>query len=1107
MGERARWCALALALSLCLRAHPAEGQTTAPPAGASLVVTAAAGDTPSVQGWKTGGAWTLRVGDPSGREVAALSWRRPAVVTLSWAALEGGRYSVACEPAGDPGATCELEVIGPGRGGDGGRQRIGVEAALRRGHDLLEVWSADACRRARGEFSEARDKSRALGLADLEVDALLGLAAAHELAGQVAESLPRLQEAVARADASSDRRRHVLASTRLASSLVTLGKGQRAKALLDEALRVALEADFPLGAAEAHLGLGDIHYLRSELREARREDQTALEAYQGLGNAEGLTEAHLDLGYTLADLSQDAGARGHFERALELARSTGDKRREATALRALGNVHSKMSEEQQAIRYFEAAQELFERAEDRSALAGLYNGLGEVHGRLNDLAAAIRYHEKAAALARATGNRTAEGAALLEIAGRQRGLGRLDDAADTYEKARAFFDANGDPAMVASALAGLGDVAAAAGRLDDAVRHLRTALGIMRSEGETRLSSGIENDLAEAYLSMGRAGPGREAAEDALRLAREAGDSLRENRALFLVARAARGQGALDEAKRYAEEALAAGEALRSRVSGHELRALFFEELEPHYTFYVDLLMDMERSRPEAPFERLAFEASERGHARVLLDGLQGTAARDSKDDEGLARERALREEIRAQALREDLGIEGGGPQGEAKLDEMLAELRRVQGLGQSTPSAEPGLPAVRGLEEIQAKLAGNGTLLLEYCLGAERSYLWAVSRDRFAVHVLPPRETLESEAREIYLLLTARQRDPGGSAREQKARAEAQDARFHEAGARLARSLLGSVDDLDAFGRLIIVTEGALNYIPFSALPHPRLPEKPGEYVPLILSHEIVRAPSLSAMVAMGERSGRRGTGDEAGDRRMRVAVLADPVFTGDDPRVRGGGGPPPYGRSLLPLRTAFRGTGQDLATLPRLLASREEAASIARAAPGAAVTVATDFRVNRTTAEEMLRDAYHVVHFATHGILNDERPELSGIVTSLVDEAGRVQDGFLRAQDVYGLRVTADVVVLSGCETALGRVLRGEGITGLVHAFLRAGADTVIASKWRVEDVATQELMVQLYKQMLAEGARPATALRRAQIAIFRRQRITAPFYWGAFEVHGLP
>jgi CHAT domain-containing protein len=1107
-GSRPPWpCVPALALFLAW-APLTSGQTADASRGARLVVDAAVGDTVAVQAWKTGGAWTLRVRDPSGAEVASVVWRRPAVVTLPWSAARSGRHIVECEPTAESGATCELEVIGSASAGDPS-QRVAVEASLRRGYELLGAWSADARRRAEREFKEAHETARALGWPDAQVDALLGLATAQQLAGEVEKSLASLETAVARAAEAGDRRRFVLASAGLGSSLATLGQGDRARRHLDEALRAATEAGFPLGAAEAHLGLGDVHYLRSELLEARREYQTALEAFQRLGNAEGLVEAHLDVGYTFADLSQHAHARSHFERALELARATEDRRREATALRVLGNVHSQMSDEEESIRYFEAARVLFAQAEDQVALVGLYNGLAEVHGRLNDLPTAIQYNQMAETLARSAGYRTGEALALLNIATYQRRRGRLDAAADSYGKARALFDSIGDTAMAAAALAGLGNVAAAEGRHDDAVRHLQAALGIMRKEGEARLSSGMLGDLAETYLSMGRPGLARESAEEALSLARQAVDSVREARALFLLARAARNERAFDEAKQYAEQALAAGESLRTRVPSHELRALSFEELEPRYAFYVDLLMEMERARPEEPFERLAFEASERARARVLLDRLQGEpASPESGDEVSLARESALREQIRAQALREDLGIQKG-PEGEARLAELLAELRRVEGLGRpgAASPAGTGLGEARGLEAIRASLAGEGTLVVEYSLGAERSYLWCVSGDRLTVHVLPSRLALEDQARQVYGLLTARQREAEGSSAERRARTEAEDARFREAGSVLARTLLGPIGDLDAFKRLIVVSDGMLNYVPFSALPHPRAVDT-GDYRPLVLTHEIVRAPSLSVMVAMRERSGRRGAGAEASghDRRMRLAVFADPVFTRDDPRVHRQGGPAPSGADLVFRPASLRGSGRNLATLPRLLASREEAASIAKAAPGAEVTIATDFRVDRAAAEEALADAYRVVHFATHGILNDEHPELSGIVTSLVDETGRVQDGFLRAQDVYALRVTADLVVLSACETALGKVVRGEGITGLVHAFLHAGAQSVVASKWRVEDAATQELMAEFYRRMLAEGASPASALRGAQISLFQRRRTRAPFFWAAFEVHGL-
>ena len=147
----------------------------------------------------------------------------------------------------------------------------------------------------------------------------------------------------------------------------------------------------------------------------------------------------------------------------------------------------------------------------------------------------------------------------------------------------------------------------------------------------------------------------------------------------------------------------------------------------------------------------------------------------------------------------------------------------------------------------------------------------------------------------------------------------------------------------------------------------------------------------------------------------------------------------------------------------------------------------------------------AYRIVHFATHGVLNTQRPALSGLVLSLLDPAGRRQDGFLRLHDVYNLQLAADLVVLSGCQTALGKEVGGEGLVGLTRGFLYAGADRVVASLWQVDDESTAELMKRFYRAMLRDGRRPAEALRAAQLELAADRRWSAPFYWAGFVLQG--
>ncbi len=202
--------------------------------------------------------------------------------------------------------------------------------------------------------------------------------------------------------------------------------------------------------------------------------------------------------------------------------------------------------------------------------------------------------------------------------------------------------------------------------------------------------------------------------------------------------------------------------------------------------------------------------------------------------------------------------------------------------------------------------------------------------------------------------------------------------------------------------------------------------------------------------------------------------------------------------------LERAIRSVNGDGA-LRRLLFSRDEAEAILTVAPQSLGLKALDFQANRRLAMSDELSQYRVIHFATHGLLDSKHPELSGLVLSLVDEAGRPQDGFLRLHEIYNLRLNADLVVLSACQTGLGKEVRGEGLIGLTRGFMYAGAPRVIASLWQVDDAATAELMKRFYRVMIQEKLPPAAALRAAQIAMMKKKHWQSPYYWGAFVLQG--
>jgi CHAT domain-containing protein len=638
------------------------------------------------------------------------------------------------------------------------------------------------------------------------------------------------------------------------------------------------------------------------------------------------------------------------------------------------------------------------------------------------------------------------------------------------------------------------------------------------------------------------------------------GDRSGESTTRAYLARVERDREALNEARHQIEAALDIIEALRVKVADHELRANYFASARQSYEFYIDLLMRMRQRQPSEEFIAGALQASERARARSLLDLLTEAHAdiRRGVDSELLERQRDIRRNLNAKAELQMRLLKGKPTPEQAaamakEVDALTTAYREIDAQIRANSPRYAALtqPQPLKLTEIR-QLLDEDTALLEYMLGAERSYLWVVTHTSITGFDLPKREEIETSARRVYNLLTARnQSAPNETTAQRQSRLDQAEAQYSQAAAELSRMLLGPVAAQLGGKRLLIVADGALQYIPFGALPVPetegqrdRETERQGDRgtsrqgekgtkrqvksppptphspfpPPLIADHEIVNLPSATTLATL-----RR----ELAGRRMAsklVAALADPVFEPDDPRVRKKttapaispranptGGPTAHSEAAPAAESDLTRSGAETdainATrrLPRLLFSGAEAEAIMSFAPDAGALKALGFAASRATAMSDELGRYRIVHFSTHGLLNTLHPDLSGIVLSLVDEQGGPQDGFLRLHDIYNLKLPADLVVLSACQTALGKEISGEGLVGLTRGFMHAGAARVVASLWKVDDRASAELMKNFYREMLEEKQRPAAALRAAQVAMWKQKRWRSPYYWAAFTLQG--
>ena len=574
------------------------------------------------------------------------------------------------------------------------------------------------------------------------------------------------------------------------------------------------------------------------------------------------------------------------------------------------------------------------------------------------------------------------------------------------------------------------------------------------------------------------------------------------------------------------EAALAIINTLRTKVASRDLRASYFASVQDLYKLHIDLLMRLHRRQPAAGFDVAALKTYEQARARSLIDMLAEASAdiRQGVDPGLLARERSLQQMLNAEAERQ-MRLFGGQHTEESasavrrKIEELLTQLLAIEAelKAHSPRYAALTQPAPLGLAEIQTAVTDDATLLLEYSLGEERSYLWAVTATSFSSYELPPRAVIEAAARRCYELLTARNRYVKfETADEKRERVQQADAEYPNAATALSNMLLGPVAAQLGRKRLLVVPDGALEYLPFAALTVPRRramaqSHGPTPFVPLMVQHEVTSIPSASTLAVLRRELHGRAPAEKV------VAVFADPVFDKADERVTGDSSRNAGGHHGAPIAGAAEmiaapdvqepaKSSDGVPALPRLPYTRQEAEAILALAPSTGRKAALGFEANRAAAMSDDLSKYRIIHFATHSFLDSMHPELSGIALSMLDRQGKPQKGFLRAHEVFNLKLGAELVVLSGCRTGLGKEVKGEGLYGMTRGFMYAGSKRVLVSLWDVQDQATARLMSDFYRGLLGpKRPHTAAALRAAQIAIWREGALAGAVLLGGLRAPG--
>jgi CHAT domain-containing protein/tetratricopeptide (TPR) repeat protein len=872
----------------------------------------------------------------------------------------------------------------------------------------------------------------------------------------------------------------------------------------------------------------------------------ALIVWREVGDSLWIANALFMTGAAYSASGEPEKAIGFLEQALATSREFKLRAREGLTLSSLGDACYSLTRYEKAIEYYEQSLAIRREVKDRAGEGETLINLGVAYLTIRRLEKVIGYYEEALAIKRELKDRAAEGWAHHDLGIAYSLLSRSEEAIANLQQALAIFREVKDRRGEGYALDGLGRVHISLSRYEKTIEYYEQALVIYREVKRRPQEGSTLNSMGGVYRALGQYEKAVKCSEQALAISREVKNPEYEIGALSSLARTERERGNLVEARSYIEESLKVAERLRANeITSPVSRATLLASVQSSYQLYTDILMRQHRAEPTKGLDALAVEVSERQRARSLLDQL-GEArldVREGVDPALIERERAAAKKLSEKAqTRAATADEAAALKRE--ISELETELERTQVAIRKANPHYAGLaqPQPLKLSEIQQKLDPD-TVLLEYALGEERSYLWAISKDSLKGYELAKGKEIDKNARQLHELLSARSTTKRGeSALQRQQRITEAEVNLPAAAQALSQMVLAPVAGELGNKRLVIVADGALQYIPFAMLPepvaekgrrgeqesgrkgegekgradqvHPFTPSPllPVTPTPLIVNHEVVSLPSASVLALQrDELKGRQAA-------PKLLAVIADPVFEPTDVRlkmslIRAGdhsSAPTPTADDTrriehLAVISGDKSAATRRLAIPRLPFTRQEATRLQALAPKKSSFVAMDFQASRETVIKGGLDQYRYIHFATHGLLDSERPGLSSLVLSMLDAEGKAQDGFLRANDIYNLKLPAELVVLSACQTGLGQEIRGEGLMGLTRGFMYAGAARVVVSLWNVNDRATSELMAKFYEKMLKENQRPAAALRAAQVEMWKQKQWQSPFYWAAFTMQG--
>lgn len=965
--------------------------------------------------------------------------------------------------------------------------------------ELEKQWNAEAYRRAIEVYTSAFVNWQKLNKGKNAVNCLLEISRLQSLLGDYRTALQTLYNALSLMRNSNYKPEKLKARSLISTISLKTGNMSQSRKNLEESLAELENFNPPEIRAAVFFSAGEFYYEKGEFEKSLDYYQKTLDLWRQIGDKFAQGEVLVKIAYAYMSMSEMLKGLEAAKEAEKIFLELNSRRGLAISRIAIGHLSVTVSESQTALESYLKAAEDFPDDVDLIEKARLFNGIGAVYEDYGEWQLSLENRLKALNLFNMTNYVFGQLATLQSLIKLNYLLGNTESAEKYFSEIQILSEKLNDKYYLAITFLYVGDYHFKNSQHRKAIFYYRKSLETFQKIPSRYWIAVSLNKLGDAYLLEGRFKQAENFYQSSLQISRRIMSRLDESESLYKLGTLKKLQAENEAAYQNLRDSILITESLSSNLANARLRRTYLSNVADRYELYINLLMQKHRNNPNANYALEALQAAEKARARGMLENLLLSQADFAKDasPELIKREKEIRNllNLKTDKLTELLSRDTEKSEIK-KLDDEINELNhQLENIKAELKQKSPIYSAIKNpppfeLSEFQQKVLDENSLFLEFSFGAEESYLWLIGKNEFHSYVLPPRELIEAKIQTLRELLVEREMKPDETIENYQIRIQQTDANYWMNARQLSRDLFGQLADKLANKRLIIAPDGKLHYFPISALPLPDSQKNE----PLLLTNEVIYEPSGQMLLTLLKMR------NQASENPGKLLVFADPVFSRNDSRIA-------MGNSDAEQSAAIKGSRSDDSPdkLPRLEGSQKEGEIIEKIFGASQADIFSGFLATRENVMRPEISAYRIIHFATHGVLNEERPELSGIVLSGFNEKGQKIHQFIRLQDIYELDLNAELVVLSACNTGIGKEVKGEGLQSLNNAFLSVGTKTVISSLWKVEDMATLELMKNFYSALSEGNKTSSQALREAQTKMWENPRYQSPFYWASFMVQG--